>query len=201
MTAVAVCGFGRCGSTMMMKLLEAGGITPVDGSAPISYELPDSKRFPTLTAADVDGRAVKLLDAVLYGLMPRDHSIDWRVIWLDRDPHQQARSQVKLIRALTGQPVGPMAAYRFAESYRKDRHKALPRFRSYGQLYVTSYESFLTDPHNATGLLATFLAPTFALDVAAAAAVVHDRTPDMRPDIDFERTGLPPAATTSRRSP
>lgn len=41
MTTVGVCVHGRCGSSMLMAMLDAGGLPPVPGSAPGSYELPN----------------------------------------------------------------------------------------------------------------------------------------------------------------
>lgn len=180
MPAVGVCGFGRCGSTMVMTMLAAGGLPPVDGSSPGCYEVSDLAHIFKLGPAYFAGRAVKLLDSVLYYGVPL--ASEWRFVWLDRDPKQQARSQVKFISPfVTALPDG--AAASFAASYGRDRPAALGALRRHGEVTVLRYEDMLANPRKgAKRLRAVF--PD--LDIDAATAVVHRRDGACRPDLSVE---------------
>lgn len=179
MVAVGVCGFGRCGSTMLMQMLAAGGVPWAPGSAPGSGELPDARAAWSI---DLDGSAVKLLDVVrLYGLPPAPA---WRFVWLDRNPVQQARSHTKFLRGLR-QPVPPGTERRFAASYTRDRSRTLQRLRAGGPVLVMAYERVLADPGGAAVRLGDWLQwPGF--DAAAAAGAVHRRRSACRPDLSVE---------------
>jgi hypothetical protein len=131
MTSVGVCGFGRCGSTMLMAMLDAGGIWPAGDVDSRSYELTDAKQMPHLPADVLAGRSIKLLDAVLYGLVPPADG--WRFIWCDRQPHQQAKSQVKFFRG-AGHKVAARAVKMFEASYERDRPRALAHLVKLGRV-------------------------------------------------------------------
>lgn len=70
-------------------MLHLGGLMPVADSSSAGYELASPDLFPTLTSGQVDGHAVKLLDAIVMGLWPTCDA-DWRIIWLHRNPREQA---------------------------------------------------------------------------------------------------------------
>lgn len=181
MTAVAVCGFGRCGSTMLMAMLDAGGIPIVAGADERSYETP----LDRLTADDVDGRAVKALD--LYDQLP-DHP--YRVVWLDRRLFDQVASEIKLAAAAGGK-IAPDFEASLTAHHKRQRPRAIRRLAGLGPIHTVRYERALRKPRVVAGELADFLADCHLppLDVDAAAAVVHDRSPDVRPTLDFELTG------------
>lgn len=189
---IGVCGFGRCGSTMAMAMLKAGGVPFVDGSDSDSGELP-ALEPGCLDDVRLEGRAVKLLDSILWfnpGLA------NWRFIWLDRDPVEQAKSTAKFMAGLAD--IGPIDVDVLAASYGRDRPKALGRLRALGPVLVLDYSRVLAQPKRAARQLAMFLAgdptgtgpvPAAALtgfDVRAAAAVVHRRDERCRPDLSFE---------------
>lgn len=176
MSVVGVCGFGRCGSTMVMRMLDAGGLPPCAGSSPGSFELNGIDGLAERT--DLDGHAVKVLDLFAYHPLP---DADWRFVWLDRDHQQQARSMIKFAGALTGMSV-PVDV--LARSYAEDRPGRLGWLRSRGPVCVLSYERVLANPMRAARTMRSEVWPD--LDVAAAAAVVHDRTPECRPDLSVE---------------
>lgn len=184
MTGVGVCGFGRCGSSMMMAMLDAGGLPPIEGSAPVSYEL---RSLEAALDAATYRHAVKLLDAVLHFDIPAG---DWKFIWLDRDHKQQAKSQVKFAEAL-GVRMAPNAARVFADSYKQDRPLALAALHALGDVLVVNYETVLASPKQTSTRIADFL----ALDVVPGlmARVVHKRDGRCRPDLAFELQNAPTA--------
>lgn len=176
--AVGVCGFGRCGSTMVMKMLDSGGLPPVAGVAPRSYEF---DRVTAIRSARSEGRAIKLLDHFArLGFPPAE---EWRFVWLDRDATQQARSHAKLA-GLVGVEIDAKLQSLFAQSYAADRPRLLGALRATGPVLVLEYERVLREPLKAARLLRREVWP--ALDVDAAAAVVHDRAGDCLPDLSFE---------------
>jgi hypothetical protein len=188
---VGVCGFGRCGSTMAMAVLAAGGVPTVAGADERSHEMP-LDLVQALPPAALEGHAVKLLDAVLH---PADTPLPtlaaWRFMWLDRDPHQQARSQVKLLRGI-GVRVPTSAVDAIERSYVPDRPRALAALGALGPVHVDSYERALDDPAGFAARLAEFLHPDLPFDPAATAGVVHHRRARCAPTLEFERTGRQP---------
>lgn len=177
---IGVCGFGRCGSTMVMAMLDAGGCPPVAGSQPGSYELVDILDAYSLSPDQLAGRAVKLLDHQADLGFPAARS--WRFVWIDRDSTEQARSVVKFLQSI-GMPTPDGLEQRLAHSYRTDRPGALGQLRRRGPVTVLRYERVLADPRKAAKRLRHVWA---GLDVLAAASAVHDRDSRCLPDLDFE---------------
>lgn len=179
--AVGVCGFGRCGSTMVMSMLAAGGMPIAGNITEPPYELPDVRDAWKVPLA---GRAVKLLDSVLYyGIPP---SPAWRFVWLDRDPVEQARSHIKFVEAVIGTLDEPweVAVAKSAASFVRDRPKALGALHGQGAVLVLRYERILADPAGTARLLAQQVWPD--LNIAAAAGAVHDRDSRCLPDLAVE---------------
>lgn len=177
--AIGVCGFGRCGSSMTMAMLTAGGVMPAAGVGPPSYELPNIRLAYRLPLA---GHSVKLLDAPLHFGVPDAPA--WRFVWLDRDPVEQAKSTLKLVAAVDGSEYEPGAVDLLTRSYEADRPRALGRLRRHGDVLVLQYERVLANPRKAAKLLRREVWPE--LDVDAAAAAVHQRDGRCRDDLNFE---------------
>lgn len=98
---VVVCGLGRCGTSLAMTMLAAGGF-PVHGNPP---DFEDGRILNLSSDAswldEVEGRAFKLLDPHQNPLPPR--ALSGRVyvpIWMRRNFREQAKSQIKLLRLL-----------------------------------------------------------------------------------------------------
>lgn len=93
---IIVAGLGRCGTTLVMRMLAAGGV-PTIGTAP-DWESPENVRLleddPIAWAHAIDGKAVKLLDAHRHQLPDLS---DFRLIWLQRDAREQAKSMLRLL--------------------------------------------------------------------------------------------------------
>ncbi len=182
---VGVCGFGRCGSSMVMRMLAAGGIPSASGAAPGSGEHP---RLVDAIKAATPGTAVKLLDlklAVEQGEAPPLGGA-WNLIWLDRDPRWQAESFRKFIRWAAGVRLSVRETRVFREHLIRDRDPSVGWLRGLGHPLMTlRYEDILTAPADSAAKLATFL-PWTELDHSAMAAVVHNRKPQTRPDMACE---------------
>ncbi len=194
---VLVAGYGRCGSTMLMRMLHAGGIPPTPTSDPASYEtrgatdLADRRTY-------YPGHAVKILTGA------RDHDIvidgPAVAIWLDRDPTEQARSALKMIAAVEGSAPTDRDVRRFVRGQRRDRHlyvNATSRLVG-GRLLVTTFEAALDDPTSFAAGVGGFLTAHGFLrfDAVAAAAVVHRRDPACLPGLDVEAAYIRATAVT-----
>lgn len=186
---VLVCGFGRCGTSMLMQMLQAGGM-PVVGNYP-AFEVEQVNEiilggtFDPDWLRSIDGRAVKVLDPQ-NGHLPR--RAEYVVLWLDRDHKEQARSQAKFLRALTGIPVDRNDIRGLARSYAADMPKAMRVFRDAGVKEVLGlrFETILASPTVAAMEIAYYLRPIAMLDVDRMASVVLKRSPECRPDLGIE---------------
>ena len=193
-----VAGLGRCGTTMMMTMLDAGGF-PVTGPRP-SYEL--TERFSPTRAdkpwlAAQGGNAVKLLDPTRYGLRESDFTTPPVVILMERRASQQARSQVKLLNSTSNQVLIPRAAEKLM---RRSIERDTPRLRAQmghlGFVYRLQFETVLADPASVAIRLARIVHHHFkrGFDHLTAADAVLPRDPKCLPDLWMENAVLPSIA-------
>ena len=170
-----VCGFGRCGTSLVMRMLDAGGLPPFE-SGPPAYENPANTDLFWLRQAV--GHAVKILDPLKFQLPPE---WPWRFIWIDRDPKQQARSQIKFLsQFFQDVPSDRATLRRLGGGMRRDRGPALAMLRRLGgeQPLILAFEDILTDPAAAAARLSAFCG---GLDAARMAAQVLQRPTDCLP--------------------
>jgi hypothetical protein len=180
--AVAVCGFGRCGSTMLMTMLVAGGCPPGNATRP-----PYEGNVDELYGRHLGGTCIKLLDPDVMARVFAGPTPQWRFVWLDRSPVEQAKSYIKFLTAMapvTGVRPDTRAVERLAAGYERDRPAILGALRGVGPVLVLDYERILAQPRKTAKLLRREVWP--ALDVEHAAAVVHERDGKCRPDLAAE---------------
>lgn len=176
---VVVTGFGRCGTSMTMKMLAAGGLPMAAGADPGSGE----HQSPAQALAAVrPGTAIKLLDPTTQPSFTVP-SIPTRYVWLDRNLTEQARSLAKFTRAVLGHQYSALDRLHLVKSWAADRPEALRMLT--GPTHTAEYEAALADPQMFAVRLAAFLGD-LDLDVDAMAAVVHDRSPKCAPGLDSE---------------
>lgn len=176
-TALIVAGLGRCGSSMLMQMLSRGGV-PCVGEWPAFEPEEANAPTPAFIAASA-GKAVKILDPQRVGLPG-----DVRVIWLDRDHGEQAKSHAKFLRMLMGFHVDRDGRRKLAASMVRDTHAALALIGSRPVMRLR-FEEVLTSPRGTALLLGEF-ARNPGFDVDAAAAAVHQRSPACAPGLDME---------------
>jgi len=190
-----IAGLGRCGTSMVLQMLAAGG-APVVGAAP-DYERFDLAEMadPALLEAEVRGRAVKLLDPhraapnhPLLRLRPR------HAIWLTRDSREQAKSQLNFVRTLGGDalyrpfvPDNRAARTAWQSQIIRDQARALGALKA-ANIPVTAvhFETILAEPLAMATRMASQLRPWWRLDPVAMAAVVVRRAPDWSGSLDLE---------------
>jgi len=176
-SALVVAGLGRCGTSMLMQMLSRGGV-PCVGEWP-AFE-PEEAQAPTAAfIASCAGKAVKVLDPQRVGLPG-----DVRVIWLDRDHAQQAKSHAKFMQMLMGAHVDRDGRRKLAAGMVRDTREAMDVIGS-RPLARMRFEEVLKSPRSAAQLLAEFSRHS-GFDVDAAAAAVHPRSPACAPGLDME---------------
>ncbi len=108
-----VSGLPRSGTSLMMQMLQAGGMSiladagrPADEHNPkgyLEYQKVRSLKSDNSWIADAEGRVVKVVSQLLYHLPPAH---EYRIIFMQRDLDEVLRSQEKMLAGLQ-QPSGP----------------------------------------------------------------------------------------------
>lgn len=178
-----VAGLARCGSSLTMAMLQAGGL-PVVGCPPVFEVAQFQPQFTDETfLRRCDGRILKWLDP-LNTYLPRTLEVG-PVLWLDRDHVQQAASFKKLC-ALWGQDLSiQRGGGELPEQLANATSSAVARLSAYGNFTRLSFETILADPLGSASLLARHFRPLGVLDVRAAASVVKQRLPACQPEMEF----------------
>lgn len=150
---VLVCGLGRCGSSLTMQMLHAGGF-PVFGDWPaFEPETVGLNRQMDVLLPALAGRAAKILD-------PRrskwPEGFKARVIWLDRDSREQARSQTKMMAMLGGVRLSGQDWRKVREQLLIDRELSFPIFNGLPLLRVR-FEDTLKHPAKVADNISAFL--------------------------------------------
>lgn len=175
---IIVAGLGRCGSSLVMQMLNAAGI-PTTGEYP-SFEDDRVNLLSTesLWSGEFKGRAVKILDPHRRDL----HLNGCRVIWLRRNERQQARSIVKFFEAATGREcIQNRSALRKLERSLVDDAQACKRVlrANKGPWMELSFEDLILKPQAAAQRLAEFTGG----DAETMAAVVRKRGVECYPGL------------------
>ena len=177
---VVVSGLPRSGTSMAMKMLDAGGLDVVtdglraaDESNPKGYfELEAVKELDknrdTAWLKDARGKAVKIISFLLTWL-PEEH--DYRVVFMQRDLHEVLASQNKMLVQRAEAPGTPEDDARLREHYEKHLAK-VHRFlasRSCFSVLRVDYQRALEHPREEAERINEFLGG--GLDVDRMAAV------------------------------
>jgi len=173
-----VSGLPRSGTSMLMRMLEAGGIAALtdgqreaDADNPRGYfELEAVKALPADSAwiADAAGKAVKAISALLEKL-PDGH--EYRVVFLDREIAEVLASQRRMLER-RGEPTSRVSDEAMASMFGKHVASVLDRVRrrSGFRVMVLRHAEVLESPQLAARRLDEFLGG--GLDVAEMAAAV-----------------------------
>ena len=125
-TVTIVSGLPRSGTSMMMKMLEAGGVPPLtdeirtaDRDNPKGYyEFERVKKMPDGDKAwmvEARGKSVKVISALLEHLPPQ---YDYKVIFMRRDMNEILASQKKML-VRQGKPTDKVSDEDLARMYEK----------------------------------------------------------------------------------
>jgi tetratricopeptide (TPR) repeat protein len=185
-TIVVVTGLPRSGTSMLMQMLQAGGVPaladdhrPADASNERGYlEFEGAKKLATDASwvAGAKGQAVKLVAQLVPGL-PREHV--YRFIMIHRSMAEVIASQKKMLQRLgkPGAAISDEALQRAFHQQVTQVRTLLMHLRKQGTLDVLDlkYHDVLRDPRAATAQLATFLGAPFDIEAAAAAVAPNLR--------------------------
>jgi hypothetical protein len=178
---VVVSGLPRSGTSMTMKMLEAGGLTVVtDGLRTADEDNPkgyyEDERVKRLHKEedkawlrDARGKVVKIISFLLKSL-PADHN--YQVILMNRNLREIVASQNKMLARL-GKPndLPDEAAVQLLASQVKDAGFFLQRPQF--EVLELQYADTLKDPRGQAARIAGFLGGS--LDVEKMASVVDDQ--------------------------
>lgn len=171
---ILVAGFGRCGSSLVMQMLEAGGI-PVTGDWP-AFEHPNANitgggEIEEDWLDSIPGHAIKVLDPQ-NGHIPKR---DYLCIWCSRDPTEQARSQVKFLSVLCGIRPDRNMIRKLAASYGRDKKPAIRSLLDAGvrSILEVRFEDLVSTPIVAASKIADYVS---APDVWKMAEAVRTRS-------------------------
>lgn len=173
-----VSGMPRCGSSLMMKMIHRGGMQ-VFADNEASYETRHMLSLPKKTdwLQWCEGKAVKLLEPLYY---TPPSCLDYRVVWLNRDSMEQAKSAAKLHRVASGMTMTNADIKRLARSIDRDRPKSLKVWHSVGaDVFKVDFAELLLSPMAVASRVATHIGTT--LDVDAMASCVVRRRPECLP--------------------
>lgn len=170
MSIVIVSGLPRSGTSMMMKMLEAGGISvatdnirKADEDNPKGYyELEDVKRIKEDISwlRDVEGKAVKMVSMLLYEL-PSTYS--YKVIFMRRGIGEVLASQRKMLERKGEKNIpNDDEMIRLYGKHLKDVEDWLDRQANISVLYL-DYGVALDAPHKTADKVCQFLG--FPMDV------------------------------------
>jgi hypothetical protein len=197
---IMVSGFGRCGSSLVMQMLEAGGV-PMTGEYPAfeAREAGANVVGGTISKewlATIPGHAIKVLDPQ-NGKIP---SWDFRIIWCQRDTRQQALSQTKFLKTVMGMRVNPNVVRDYESSYWRDFPAAIRALEATGPhpILKIDFESIIDDPMQAAHMIAIHVGGP--LDISAMARVPLPRSTICAVGMDIE-VGLIRQRKAATRAP
>lgn len=162
-----VTGLGRCGTSLLMRMLDAGGLD-VHGQPP-GYEAGWTAKARSIDLRAIDGQAVKILGAHEHRPIGRP----WCSVVLSRDPAAQAKSML----TFHGRPSTPEAVARVEADIRR-RQVRLERFAEKRTSLAVRFEELVGDPEVVADRVAVFVAGQLGveLDRAAMGSVVVRRS-------------------------
>ena len=174
-----VSGLPRSGTSMMMKMLEAGGIAPYtdnirsadDDNPKGYYEFERVKKLPdgdTEWLRSAEGKAVKVISALLEHL-PSDYT--YRVLFMQRKMEEILASQKQML-IRSGKPADDVGDEQLTEMYGKHLAKVIDWLESQANFSVIylDYNQMLVDPQKYALQVNQFLGDV--LDPQAMAGVV-----------------------------
>jgi hypothetical protein len=172
-TIVVVSGLPRSGTSMMMKMLEAGGIPPLtdeireaDRDNPRGYY--EFERVKQMDKGDLAwlpkarGKAVKVIAALLKHL-PAEYQ--YQVIFMQRDLVETLRSQQKMLDR-RGQPGDTVPDEEMAQLFAKHLDQVTRWLRDQPNFHVlfVSYNEVMAAPQEQAERINRFLGGRLALE-------------------------------------
>ena len=165
-TIYVVSGLPRSGTSMMMKMLEAGGLTPLTDNIRIADDdnLQGYYEFERVKAmkdgdvewvSDAQGKVIKVISALLENL---PSTYQYKVVFMEREMMEILASQRKMLER-RGKPSNPAEDGKFAELYARHLEKIKTWLVSQPNMNVfyVRYNDMVTSPEEYAQKVAAFL--------------------------------------------
>jgi hypothetical protein len=173
---IVVSGLPRSGTSLMMQMLEAGGIPIVtdnervaDADNPRGYrefERVKKLKHDASWLPQIRGKAVKMVSQLLYDLPATEH---YRVLFMDRDLNEVLVSQEKMLARL-GQSAAPCQEMARAFTLHLARLRSWLADQSHMAVLAVRYAELVANPAAEAARMSGFLEGR--LEVAAAVQAV-----------------------------
>ena len=162
---ILVSGLPRSGTSMMMRMIAAGGIEIItdqkrkaDPDNPAGYfEFEKAKQLDQESdwLEDARGKAVKVISMLLYGL-PRGYA--YKVIFMQRKMDEILASQKKMLER-RGEPPGRASDRELSKKFNTHLHKVLAWLAEQQNMetLVVRYNDVISDAHKEARRIARFL--------------------------------------------
>jgi hypothetical protein len=179
-TVHIVSGLPRSGTSMMMRMLETGGLPvlideirePDPDNPQGYYEFERVKQIETDQAwlPEGQGKVVKMIGALLEHLPPE---YEYKVIWMQRDLHEMLASQRRML-VRRGEPTDSVSDEQMAAFFRRhvEQVKAWLASQSNIDTLYVSYNEILDRPADHARLINEFLGGSLS-EVGMVAVVDH----------------------------
>ncbi len=160
---IIVSGLPRSGTSLMMQMLDRGGVSVVTDNVRIAdtdnprgyYEFEKVKKIKEDVSwlRDTRGKAFKMVSQLLYELPASEK---YRVIFMERDLDEMIRSQEKMLSRL-GKPTAPSEEIKRHFTRHLEKLRAwLADQRNFTLLYV-HYHDIVKHPHEQAARVSAFL--------------------------------------------
>ncbi len=162
-TPIIVSGLGRCGTTLMVRMLEAGGLRR------------GGDYYEEVETIPIDRVVVKLLDTRILEAKNGD------VIWMQQDFDKQAKSQRWLLEAIglnTAMTDEQLASWLFMRT-----GEILSEVSGLVRVLRVHLEHVLLCPRKVSSRIANFLGEPLNLDAMAALAIPSKREMGLPPHV------------------
>lgn len=173
-----VSGLGRCGSSMMMQMLIAGGLETTGAACSPLYEdirtltfkNPDTANYDWLKNLD-QSHVLKILDP---GKYKPPKWFKCKVIWMERDPNEQAKSMAKYL-GLSRPGVVVKTLGQTKKQIQAKERKSMKAMFQY-EMFRVGFENTLATPFDVARAVKSFL--RLPLNPIKMASVVLERDPE-----------------------
>ena len=178
-----VSGQPRSGTTLMMNMLHKGGLDVyADTHAGYESHAVVNIQKDNSFLHDCAGKAVKILHPHILHL---PHKIPCKIIWMHRDPREQAKSQRKFMNN-QGYNIPRQAIHKLKKAIERDNKGTLELFKGQDNIEVLKvrYEELKTNASTTVICVEDFL--DIPMDIKAMAKCIQNNETKSQPDLSVE---------------
>lgn len=181
---IIAAGLGRCGSSLVMQMLHATGVECAGTYPDFEEDFTPGDYLPASRL--LSHGAYKLLSPNVMDFDAAGLIGNAIVIWLDRDPDEQAKSHIKFMAANGIDVPSDTPPWRWREQLRKDREESRAVLSKLPTLKLT-FERIIITPLDAANAITDFaMQHGIYLDAHLMAARVLERGIRCEPDMRIE---------------